>query len=106
MVIISTLDTFLHIYKKVRPSIGQSVASSVGQPIHPCVGTSAYHAFIRITTFERIRARVDLLDLLDAFLHLYKRVFPSIGLSVHPSVCHTFVNKKLNIDENRHFSTD
>ena len=36
-------------------------------------------------------ARADFYDFLDASLHLYNRVCPSVGPSVHPSVGDAFV---------------
>ena len=41
---------------------------------------------------DQIIVRGGLLGSLDASLHLYKTVYPSIGLLVHWSVCHASVN--------------
>ena len=65
-----------------RSSVGPSV---VGPSVRPSVGwlvtLSSKTRLINI--FEQIIARGGLLGSLDASLHLYKTVYPSIGLSVH-----------------------
>ena len=70
----------------VRPSVGPSVRPLVGR----LVTLSSKTRLIDI--FEQIIATGGLLGSLDASLHLYKTVYPSIGLSVHWSVCHASVN--------------
>ena len=67
----------------LRPSVGQSVGWLVG------------HAFVKNKVnyvLEQIILRGGILGSLDASLHLYETVYPSIGLSVHRYVCHGSVN--------------
>ena len=70
----------------VRPSVRRSVRPSVGWSVTLSSKTRL------INIFEQIIATGGLLGSLDASLHLYKTVYPSIGLSVHWSVCHASVN--------------
>ena len=73
-----------------RISITGSVRPSVRRSVGWLVTLSPKTRLINI--FKQIIARGGLLGSLDASLHLYKTVYPSIGLSVHWSVCHASVN--------------
>ena len=46
----------------------------------------------KINIFEQMNDRAGILGSLYVSLHIYKMVYWSVGLSVHQSVCHTFVN--------------
>ena len=91
-----TNNISLSIFRCVLASLyeGLSVRPSVGPSVRPLVGwlvtLSSKTRLINI--FEQMIATGGLLGSLDASLHLYKTVYPSIGLSVHWSVCHASVN--------------
>ena len=73
--------------------MGLSVRRSVGPSVRPSVSPSVTLSS-EINVFEQISARGGVLGSLDTTLHLY----PSVGLSVHRSVCRASVN----IHENQH----
>ncbi len=70
----------------MRPRI--SVTGSFRPSVRPLVGFSK----TRLINIEQIIHRGGILGSLDAYLHLYETVYPSIGLSVHRNVCHGSVN--------------
>ena len=45
------------------------------------------------SAFAKVEFKKLILSFLDAFSHLYKRVCPSVGLSVDPSVRHPSVRR-------------
>ena len=75
-----TMRPRISIRGSVRPSVGRSVGRSVGPSV------TLLSKSRKINIFEQISDRGGILGSLYASLHLNKRVCPSVGRSVRPSV--------------------
>ena len=76
------LEASSHLYNRVCPSVCRSVRRLV----------TLSSKTREINIFEQIVDRGGILGLPDAPAHLYKTVYPCIGLSIHRSVCQAPVN--------------